>query len=139
MKFTITFTNEYYNRSIRLDEYNNFDTYVVCDYNPDMKNEIIISVDEEIILLINRNYEIYRDNLLQSNFYGENQGMVSSNHCSVSRAPFSVYSTSITGYPSSSGFCASYKKNTESKIDVDTEKEDVYFVQNDWPAEGYVG
>ena len=46
IKFNIKFNADYYNQNIRIGDYNNFDVYIINDYNPQSENEIYISTTE---------------------------------------------------------------------------------------------
>lgn len=59
LKFVIKFNSEFLNPSIRMGEYNNFDVYVINEYYPTKENEIFVSVPEELIVLVNHQFDMY--------------------------------------------------------------------------------
>ena len=61
IKFNIKFNSEYYNQNLRIGEYNNFEIFVINDYNLNKNNEIVISADEEIIIIINHQFNMFGD------------------------------------------------------------------------------
>ena len=58
IKFIINFNNNEYSRSIKLDEYNNYQIFILNDYDGSNTNEIFISKQEEFILIINHIFHI---------------------------------------------------------------------------------
>lgn len=59
IKFVIKFDPEYSNNNIRMGEYNNFDVYVINEYYPTKENEIFVSIPEEMIVVVNHQYDMY--------------------------------------------------------------------------------
>ena len=58
IKFSLKFDPEYYNRNLRIGEYNNFDVYFINEYMPAARNEVYISADEQIMLFVNHTYDV---------------------------------------------------------------------------------
>jgi len=56
IRFTFKLTNTQYTNEIKLHEYNNYEVFVMNDYNSQKENEIYISKNEEFILIINHTY-----------------------------------------------------------------------------------
>ena len=68
IKFVFKLTNAKYANEIKLNEYNNYDVYIINDYNSSETNEVYISVVEEFILIINHVYkpgQLYSNNSIQ--------------------------------------------------------------------------
>lgn len=56
IKVSFSFTDNKYINTIRLNEYNNFEIFIVNDYNEAIENEMYVSVEEKLILFINHNF-----------------------------------------------------------------------------------
>lgn len=76
IKFILNLSSTEYTNEIKLNEFNNYEVYILNDYNGSLTNEIIISKKEEFILIINHVYKsgeyydnsnakIYKNNILQ--------------------------------------------------------------------------
>ena len=76
IKFIFKLTSNEYLNEIKLNEFDNYEVFILNDYNNSDTNEIIISKKEEFILIINHTYKstyyygnsnvkMYRDNLIQ--------------------------------------------------------------------------
>lgn len=63
IKFIFKLTSNEYNNEIKLNEFDNYEVFIINDYNGSNTNEIIISKKEEFILIINHVYK-------SSYFYG---------------------------------------------------------------------
>lgn len=46
IKFIMKFNAEYYSQSIHMNEFNNFEVYIINEYDPLSMNEMYISSDE---------------------------------------------------------------------------------------------
>lgn len=57
IKFIIKFTNVDYNDDIKLSDYNNYQVFMLNDYNGKYVNDIYISNKEQFILIINHSYD----------------------------------------------------------------------------------
>jgi len=69
IKFSIKLSNAQYANDIKLNEYNNYEIFVINDYDGSGKNEMYISKQEEFILLVNHIYgynEKYSSNNVKS-------------------------------------------------------------------------
>jgi len=73
-------TSNEYSNEIKLNEYNNYEVFIINDYNGTNTNEIIISKKEEFILIINHVYKpgyyygnsnviMYKNNIMQDVTY----------------------------------------------------------------------
>jgi hypothetical protein len=58
IKFEIKLNSKLVNTHIHLDAYDNFEVFVINDYNVSKKNELFISLSERFILLINHSFYI---------------------------------------------------------------------------------
>ena len=76
MKFSLSFNNANFNSHIRLSEYNNYGVFLVNDYNPGKKNEMIINTKERTILLINHQFNLNSSNVNPTNIKLENGDLV---------------------------------------------------------------
>lgn len=56
IRFILKFTSNDYITDIRLNEYNNYEVFMVNDYSRKKDNEIYISTKEQIILVVNHNF-----------------------------------------------------------------------------------
>lgn len=56
IKFIFKLTSNEYANEIKLNEYDNYEVYVINDYNHSDTNDIIISKKEEFILIVNHTY-----------------------------------------------------------------------------------
>ena len=80
IKFIFKLTSNEYNNEIKLNEFDNYEVFIINDYNGTDTNEIIISKKEEFILIINHvykssyfygnsNIKTYKNNLMQDAEY----------------------------------------------------------------------
>lgn len=80
IKFIFKLTSNEYSNEIKLNEYNNYEVFIINDYNGTNTNEIIISKKEEFILIINHVYKpgyyygnsnviMYKNNIMQDVAY----------------------------------------------------------------------
>lgn len=76
IKFIFKLTSNEYANEIKLNEFDNYEVFIINDYNNTDYNEIIISKREEFILIINHTYKstyyygnsnikTYKDNIIQ--------------------------------------------------------------------------
>lgn len=68
IKFSFKLSNVKYTNEIKLNEYNNYEVYIINDYNASDTNEIYISTIEEFILIVNHIYKSgrkYSNNCIQ--------------------------------------------------------------------------
>ncbi|WQJ53594.1 MAG: hypothetical protein [Wendovervirus sonii] len=56
IKFIFKISNSEYTNEINLSEYNNYEIFIINDYNASLKNEMYISKNEEFILIVNHVY-----------------------------------------------------------------------------------
>lgn len=66
VKFSMTFNNNQIIREVQLSNYNKYEIYIINDFTGE-KNEIIINTLENIILIINHNFNYHKFNSLKSN------------------------------------------------------------------------
>jgi len=57
IKFILKISNSEYSNEIKLSEYDNYEIFIVNDYNSLKKNEMYISKNEEFILIVNHAYQ----------------------------------------------------------------------------------
>jgi len=80
IKFIFKMTSNEYSNEIKLNEFDNYEVFIIDDYNGTDTNEIIISKKEEFILIINHvyksgyfysnsNIKMYKNNLMQDATY----------------------------------------------------------------------
>jgi hypothetical protein len=80
IKFILKLSSNEYNNEIKLNEFDNYEIFIINDYNGTNTNEIIVSKKEEFILFINHvyksgyyygneNIKMYKDNLMQDVTY----------------------------------------------------------------------
>lgn len=80
IKFILKLASNEFTNEIKINEFNNYEVFIVNDFNNSDTNEIIISKKEEFILIINHTYKssyyygnsnikMYKDNLLQDVTY----------------------------------------------------------------------
>lgn len=74
IKFAFKLANTKYTNDIKLNEYDNYEVYVINDYTGG-NNEIFISTVEEFILIINHMYNGYASTSTQSIKYINNSGI----------------------------------------------------------------
>ena len=129
IKFNIKFNADYYNQNIRIGDYNNFDVYIINDYNPQIENEIYISTTEEMILIVNHQFENEKSvNSHSSMIYDVSDGNLTEG-CGykIDIAPYRIYADSICGF--SDSMCCR-RESTYEKNDAST-----WFVQEDYPID----
>lgn len=137
IKFIMKFNAEYYSQTIHMNEFNNFEVYIINEYDPLSMNEMYISSDEQIILLVNHKYDIsggmkkVSGVLNADSEFGNNVGY------SVYPAPYSIYPDSITSAGSANPGVVLCQKTTKDKIEYDS-SDAVYFVQDSNPKKNYV-
>lgn len=134
IKFNMKFNSEYYTQVLNMSKYNNFEIFIINDYNPITENEIIISSEEEIILIVNHKYDVNKHSSVYSRVRSISGGDVESCGYGVYNAPYSIVPDSITGN-SSSMVCY---KTTSDIVERESENVDaIYFVQDSNPLYGY--
>jgi hypothetical protein len=57
IKFIIKLASAQYKNEIKLNEYDNYEIFVLNDYTASTTNDIYISTEEEFILIINHNFK----------------------------------------------------------------------------------
>lgn len=77
IKFIFTFQNTDYASSIKLNEYNNYEVYMINEYDKTKNNEIFISTIENIILVVNHKFKITKDENSKSNIIIERNNILS--------------------------------------------------------------
>ena len=83
---------------MKLGEYNNFEVFIINDYDVTQNNEIYISSDEEIILFVNHKFDISNGNGLYRNLKHIEDGNIEPNAPYVVRkSPYNIVSNSICG------------------------------------------
>lgn len=76
IKFTLKINNTDYLIDINLEDYNNYEVFVINSYNDLNKNEIYISTKEKIILLINNTYNKQHSGVINENIiYATNNNL----------------------------------------------------------------
>lgn len=128
IKFNLKFDAEYYTQNLQMGQYNNFEIFIINDYDVTKNNEIFISVDEEIILLINHKFDIYEGKRLCSQLHNISDDIFDSPYA-VRKAPYSIYSNTI----SAMGFNMNVCKSNAETVKKYAYEDDVYFVQTDRP------
>lgn len=77
IKFVFTFQNTDYASSIKLNEYNNYEVYMINEYDKTKNNEIFISTIENIILVVNHKFKMTKDENSKSNIIIERSNALS--------------------------------------------------------------
>jgi hypothetical protein len=126
IKFSLKFDSEYYNQSLRIGEYNNFDVFFINDYNPILDNELYISADEEFILFVNHKFNLNPAFEKYSNIHNIDRDISESVDYSVMKAPYEIRTDTICGF---SDTIVVNKSNEESVLNNDAS---VWFVQEDY-------
>lgn len=100
IKFNIKFNSEYYNQNLRIGEYNNFEVFVINDYDINKNNEIVISADEEIIIIVNHKFNLYGDDARYSQVKMISETNISATApYSATQAPYSLKTESVFTMP----------------------------------------
>lgn len=126
IKFSLKFDSEYYNQSLRIGEYNNFDVFFINDYNPILDNELYISADEEFILFVNHKFNLTPAFEKYSNIHNIDGDISESVDYSVMKAPYEIRTDTICGF---SDTIVVNKSNEESVLTNDVS---TWFVQEDY-------
>ena len=140
IKFNIKFNSEYYNQNLRIGEYNNFEVFVINDYDRNKNNEIVISADEEIIIVINHQFSLYGDDARYSQVKAISDTNISATApYSATQAPYSLKAESVFKMPnngSSQTFTSMLASKTGSGSISKTQE--TAFVQIDKVSTEYV-
>lgn len=126
IKFSLKFDAEYYNQSLRIGEYNNFDVYFINDYNSILDNELYISADEEFILFVNHKFNLTPDFSKYTKIHKIDGDISESVDYAVIDAPYNVRTDTICGF---SDTLVVGKTNSESML---KNAVDTYFIQEDY-------
>ena len=124
IKFNIKFNSDYYNQNIRIGDYNNFDVYIIDEYDPSADNELYISTDEEMILIVNHKFALAGGAKGKSGSIQKiSDGLSLDSGYTVERSAYSIYSETICGF--SDTMCCR-KTNMDESV-----KDSSCFVQED--------
>ena len=135
IKFIMKFDSNYYSQTLKLGEYNNFEVFIINDYDVTQNNEIYISSDEEIILFVNHKFDITNGNGLYRNLKHIEDGNIEPNAPYVVRkSPYNIVSNSICGM---GDFFAAAKTSAETLKDNGATRST--FVQEDYADKDYDG
>lgn len=131
IKFQLKFDSEYYTQNLQMGQYNNFEIFIINDYDITKNNEIIISADEEIILIINHQFDMYNSQKKYTRIKNKNNDLTGYVDYSVRNAPYSIYSNSICGLENT----MNAYKTSDVKITKYPYEENTYYVQEDKPLD----
>ena len=133
IKFNIKFNSDYYNQNIRIGDYNNFDVYVIDDYNPQKDNEIYISTTEEMILIVNHKFSQGSSGTQQTGvIYDVSAGNLDGGcNYNVGISPYKVFADSICGF---AGSMCCRREETSQQNDASS-----WFVQEDYAIDDMTG
>lgn len=124
IKFNINLNNNEYSRDIKLEEYNNYQIFIINSYGGSNINEIFISKAESFILIINHAYHI--------NLPSTNDGVVTLENM-VQPATYNWYKAPYN-YDMSN--CAKIEDTyifmkSNSQLLKPYENSEIYFIEND--------
>ena len=132
IKFIMKFNSEKYNQNIKMGRYNNFEVFIINDYDITINNEIFISTEEQFILFINHKYNIYGGNKNYEQIKNIDDSSFSGNvKYSINKAPYVIYPDSICGIKDM------MMLHKSSDISIGTYDSSIYYIQTDIAKEEY--
>lgn len=133
IKFIFKLSSNEYSNEIKLNEFDNYEVFIINDYNDTDTNEIIISKKEEFILIINHvyksgyfygnsNIKVYKNSLMQDVEYNFYKMPSSYNLIDTAKIADNIYVNKSTAYQ------ATNIKDITSFVEIDLDKYNGDFV-----------
>ena len=133
-KFVMKVSDRYYQPNIHLSDYNNYEVYILNDYDLSKNNEVYISTVEEIILIINHQFYIDYAREADNNIIKIDGRITPYAPYSSNYAPYEIKSETLTGSNNTLNAAVTDKNKSSFDLIDPLNTWSSYFVQYDIPS-----